>query len=184
MQADPALAGRVSFPGFVSNDQVVRMAAGSSLLMLPSLYEPFGLSHLEAMRLGALAVVHAVDGLRASVSDPAVTPPEQIPEDLRPYGQTGIFMEPVDTPAYWAEMVPRLEGKPGPTEVMDSAARKLGQALDRAVALDGSEAGVQVRHNAMRYVEERHTWEEIAHRYAGPIDAAVAAARSRQAATS
>lgn len=176
LQADPKMAGRLSFPGFVNNQKVVRLAAGSNTLMLPSLYEPYGLSHLEAMRLGAVVVVHAVDGLKATVTDPAVAPPL---ENLQAYGQTGVFMEPVDTMAYWKELNKRFDGeKSGPE--LQGAERKLRSALDRAVQLDSSEEGMKVRHNAMRYVEEQHSWEQIARRYQAPIDAAVAAAQARR----
>ncbi len=175
LQADPRNEGRLSFPGFVNNQKVVRLAAGSNTLMLPSLYEPYGLSHLEAMRLGAVVVVHAVDGLKATVTDPAVEKPL---ENLAPYGQTGVFMEAVDTMAYWKDLDKRLQGKASGSE-LQRAERKLRTALDRAVALDATDEGMQVRHNAMRYVEEQHNWEQIAQRYIAPIDAAVAIAQAR-----
>ena len=52
---------------------------------------------------------------------------------------------------------------------------------DRAVALKQNtpEQALRVSYNAIRYVEEQHSWEEISKRYVAPLDAAVAAAQKR-----
>ena len=152
--------------------------------MLPSLYEPYGLSHLEAMRVGAVPIVHPVDGLKATTTDPGVTPLENSPAHLRPYGQTSIFMQPMDTSAYWKGLDERLKGgdkAPQHATVLDDAHKNLRTALDRAVALkqDTPEQALRVSYNAIRYVEEQHSWEEISKRYVAPLDAAVAAAQKR-----
>ncbi|NDD29994.1 MAG: glycosyltransferase [Proteobacteria bacterium] len=182
LRQDPQLQGRVSFPGFVDNQKVVRLAAGSSFLVLPSTYEPYGLSQLEAMRVGALPIVHAVDGLRATVADPGKG--LETPAALQPYGRTGVFMQPFDVPAFWNALDARTKGQ-GPDAaqqaVLDNASRKLRNALDEAMALDThtpAEA-TQARWNAMRYVEEQHSWKKISARYVAPIGAAKAAARER-----
>ncbi|MBS2034630.1 glycogen/starch synthase [bacterium] len=184
LQNDKELQGRIAFPGFVNNQKVVRIAAGSDYLMLPSLYEPYGLSHLEAMRLGAVPIVHPVDGLKATTTDPGVTPLQDSPAPLRPYGQTAIFMQPMDTFAYWKALDERL--KPGGAEpqaagILENAHKNLRGALDRALSLKQQtpDQALQVAYNAMRYVEEQHSWEEISKRYVAPINAAVAAAQQR-----
>lgn len=185
LQNDPAMAGRVSFPGFVDNQKVVRVASGSNFLILPSLYEPYGLSQLEAMRVGATPIVHPVDGLRATVSDPAKG--LDVPPALQPYGRTGVFMEPFEVPPYWNAMDAKVKG-PGPAagqqRVLDEASRKLRAAMDEAMVLDTQrpDEAVRVRYDGMRFVEEQHNWKKISERYAPPIEAALQAARARVAA--
>lgn len=106
LSSDPALKGRVAFPGRIPANEVPMITAGSSFLILPSLYEPFGLSQLEAMRMGAIPIVHGVDGLLSSVLDPSVPPADAdaatrayYDQAKRPdakYGQTGIMMDRIE----------------------------------------------------------------------------------------
>jgi glycogen synthase len=181
VSAKPEYQGRLVFPGFVKNDKVVRIASGSHVLMLPSLYEPYGLSQLEAMRVGCLPLVHPVDGNRATVADPHMT---DVPERLSPYGQTGIHMAEIDVPRYWKAADPRYHGRrlgDFEREVLADESHKLRQAMDRGMDLATQHPDElnRIRWNAMRYVESQHSWAEIVQRYIPPITAALAMAHAR-----
>lgn len=79
--ADLGLAGRVTFTGFVSEATLVELYRRSSVFVMPSLGEGFGLVYLEAMRAGkpcvaaqggaaAEVVVDGETGLLVRVGDP------------------------------------------------------------------------------------------------------------------
>ncbi|WP_329741832.1 glycosyltransferase family 4 protein [Dyella sp. A6] len=61
---DLGLAGRVEFRGFLTPGAVDRLLAQSSLLVMPSVSEPFGLVALEALRAGTPVVLSRQSGVR------------------------------------------------------------------------------------------------------------------------
>lgn len=100
IKENPDLKGRVYLPNaFVSPEMLVRAVAGSDFGMLPSLYEPYGLTQVEQMAMATKPIVHGRDGLMHSVLDPEIngTPEERqkwtVPDAS--YGQTGIVMKPI-----------------------------------------------------------------------------------------
>jgi glycogen(starch) synthase len=76
------LGRAVRFAGFVPDDELAALAAAADCVVVPSVYEPFGLVALEAAAAGTPAVVadvgglrefvlHGVTGLRFPAGDPA-----------------------------------------------------------------------------------------------------------------
>jgi glycogen synthase len=104
---DPAYKGKIYFPNkFAQSNEVIQINAGSDFTMLPSVYEPYGISQLEAVRMGSIPLVHGVDGIRSTIYDP--TPggeanPSYNPK-LEKYGQTGVAMKPFDPVLYRAAL--------------------------------------------------------------------------------
>lgn len=76
--AEPALAGRVDFLGYVAEGDRQRVYAGARVLVMPSLDEGFGMPALEAMSLGIPVIVSDRGGLPALVGD------------------AGLFIDPTD----------------------------------------------------------------------------------------
>ncbi len=58
----------VFFEGY-SDEMAHRVQAGSDILVVPSRFEPCGLTQIYAMRYGTVPVVHATGGLRDTITD-------------------------------------------------------------------------------------------------------------------
>jgi glycosyltransferase involved in cell wall biosynthesis len=67
--ASSDLAERVTFAGLLPHPQVIELIAAADAVVMPSLYESFGLVAVEAMAASTPAVVTDVDGFREVVGE-------------------------------------------------------------------------------------------------------------------
>ena len=58
---------KVIFTGFVSDEDIVNILKSGDVMVVPSLYEPFGITALEGMASGVPVIVSSVGGLREIV---------------------------------------------------------------------------------------------------------------------
>jgi glycosyltransferase involved in cell wall biosynthesis len=63
------IAGRVEFPGYLSDDDLAALLAGARAFVFPSLYEGFGLPPLEAMAAGVPVVAARAGALPEVLGD-------------------------------------------------------------------------------------------------------------------
>jgi glycogen synthase len=173
---------------FVDRQTVIRIASGSDFFLMPSLYEPFGLAQLEAMSLCCVPIVHGVDGLRSTVSDPyidALEPEVARREKVSEYGQVGVKIEPLNVPLYQAVIHKRLKQDPLNQQerwVLEDSRRKVRLALTRSVELwEDPKAYGQVVENALRFVKVEHAWSRMIQRYKDPLCHAAYLAKSKRA---
>lgn len=68
-EARNRFSDRIGFVAGYSEELAHWIEAGSDLFLMPSAYEPCGLSQLYALRYGTIPVVHATGGLEDSVED-------------------------------------------------------------------------------------------------------------------
>ncbi|MEM2154083.1 MAG: glycosyltransferase family 4 protein [Nitrososphaeria archaeon] len=57
------LLGRVIFTGFLPDDEMIKLLKSADVLVVPSVYEPFGIVALEGMAAGVPVIASDVDGL-------------------------------------------------------------------------------------------------------------------------
>ncbi|MFO7618426.1 MAG: glycosyltransferase family 4 protein [Thermoplasmata archaeon] len=112
------LEGKVNFPGRVSEEEKMRLFAGCSVFVLPSLYESYGLAAAEAMSWGKPVVASDVGGL-----------PEVV-------GKGGLLARPGD-PKDLAEKINTLLGDGTMRRAMGKRAREiaLGYTWDRTAEI-------------------------------------------------
>ncbi|MCP4685833.1 MAG: glycosyltransferase family 4 protein [bacterium] len=101
------LSDRVDFPGMISRKEVYRLLADSTIMVMPSLEEAFGVAALEASACGRPVVASNVGGTSEVVVD----------------GQTGLMVPPGDVPAL-AEAIVKLARDRKACEQMGQAGRE------------------------------------------------------------
>ncbi len=105
------ITSRVRFEGAVGHDQLVRWYSRAAVVVVPSLFEGFGLSAVEAQACGACVVATDTEGLRDVVVD----------------GETGV-LTPLDADALAEEIVELLEDAGRRRVLGDAAAAHVRQA--------------------------------------------------------
>ncbi|HRA49192.1 MAG TPA: glycosyltransferase family 1 protein, partial [Thermomicrobiales bacterium] len=70
--ATSGLANRIRRPGFADDASLVALYSGAASVLMPSLYEGFGLPVLEAMACGAVVVTSNVSSLPEVAGDAAI----------------------------------------------------------------------------------------------------------------
>lgn len=107
-----------------------KIFAGADLLAMPSVFEPCGLSQMQAMEYGTIPVVNAVGGLRDTVTD----------ADIDPSSGTGFVSASVDTAGF--------------VDALHRAVRAWNQ-LDRrrVIQLNGMSADWSWQSPARRHIE-------------------------------
>ena len=57
------ISARVSFPGFLKDDEIKKLFARTDVFVMPSVSEPFGISPLEALRSGVPVIISKQSGV-------------------------------------------------------------------------------------------------------------------------
>ena len=102
---------RVRFVGHLPRPALAALLASAEVVVVPSLYEPFGLAALEAMAAGTPVVASAVGGLREVVTDNA-----------------GVLV-PADDPQTLAAALEKLLADPGQRAALGRAGRARAEEL-------------------------------------------------------
>ena len=92
MAGELGVGGQVHFVGRLSRDDVASAMAGATAFVMPSRLEPFGIVVLEAWRAGVAVVATNRGGAPEFVDD----------------GETGVLVDPFDTPAFAATLADLL----------------------------------------------------------------------------
>jgi glycogen(starch) synthase len=101
-----AVADLISWRGFIEADELHRLMAGAEVVVVPSLYEPFGLVALEAQALGTPVAVSDIGGLRELVR-PGLTGERFGIED--PVATAAAISRLLDDPARARELATRAQ---------------------------------------------------------------------------
>jgi glycogen synthase len=192
---DAELAGRVvragrrdehGHVGKLDQKELAQLFAASNALLHPSLYEPYGLSQLEAMWLGVIPIANGVDGLLSTIRDlsdlDGATDSDARPE-LR-YGATGFLMASIGSPLEYERAlrawVAAQRGRSGAklTEakqaLLDRAHEAFKRLLERSLpVLENEDQYLAMALNAMSYIEQEHSWRKISRRYRQAVESAV-----------
>ena len=144
VEQDPVLKGRLYFPNrFVDKDEIAQINAACDFTMLPSLYEPYGITQLEAYKMGSIPLVHAVDGIRSSVHEPGILPANTVEERVSKFGQTGVLLKPIEDVAAYRRALSRHD------LVLDFAER-VAKAPGKQYLPKGSEKEIQNQYKALK----------------------------------
>jgi len=65
--AEDRVGPKVIFPGYVSDDDLVSLYKDAAVVVVPSVYEPFGMVPIEAAACGTVAVGSAVGGIKDTI---------------------------------------------------------------------------------------------------------------------
>lgn len=118
------LSGLVDYQGALPRDQALRSLAGTDMMLLPSLWEGFPHTALEALAMGVPVIAHPVGG---------------VPEIVE-HGRSGFLLDRLD-PVRWAEIVREVATRPGlRAALVDHGRRAMAQnfswATNRQTYLD------------------------------------------------
>lgn len=177
----------------VKGDDRFPYAAGSDAILFPSTYEPYGLTQLEAARMGAIPIATNVDGLKNTVLDPVVNTPETSDEHLtslvNEFKQTGYKL-PAYNPSQYQQAVtriyyPQVDEKTGERispEATDADEaflaerdKELVAIMDRVLSDYRKDAMAyrQIGCNGFRFVTTAHSWPRMVVPYAKTLMAAM-----------
>jgi glycosyltransferase involved in cell wall biosynthesis len=106
------IEGSVEFTGWVQPERVAEVMANSTMILMPSRYEPFGLVALEAAHMARPVIGSRVDGLQEVVED----------------GVTGLLIE-KDKPHLLADAIVTLLERPEICVQLGRAGRKRARRL-------------------------------------------------------
>ena len=106
------LEGYVSFIGYVTDEQRNALVKGCELVVIPSLYEPFGIVVLESMAIGKPTVVSNTGGMKGIIK----------------HLQTGMLMVP-GSPKSLLEQIEYLLNQPEKANEIGSRGKQIVQSL-------------------------------------------------------
>jgi glycogen synthase len=199
IESSPELKGRVAFfigptdqglvlkqHGLTINGFLSRLYAATDLVLMPSTFEPYGLTQTESGRYGAVTVANDVDGITSSIYDPAILKQtdyrvlrgEKITRPADIYGQTGFLMRPKTNPLDYRAMTQSViwgEAYGQPVSSLSTEEQAVRQeynqafktALTRAVQAAKHHKLLGIGLNTMNYMqaEPLHQMPKIVKRY-------------------